>query len=453
MKTIRALLLFLAILLGIPATANAQTAIDPRWGALGHMAEQDFMCGMMMTTMRWKTVNQVVSIVTWGGGGHDTVEFEMDPSTGAIDLFNLAPFGRRDRYRGYSVTNDNILYKGKPVWDNCVAIAPGTDKAAKIASLVAAGKLRAANPSLAFADYAPPAAPPPQQAAAQPAATGGLLGGLFGLGGRKPQPAAPPAAQPAQASPAPASAYSAPPRPVAPRPQATGTAQGPRIALVIGNSTYAGSLGSLANPGNDARLIAAGLRAVGFQVELVLDANQRSMKQAISRLGQRLTTSGRGSTGLFYYAGHGMQSRGVNYLIPVGAPIAREADIDLEAVAADTVLRQMEDAGASTNIVILDACRNAPVASNFRSGSRGLARMDAPNGSFLSYSTAPGSVAQDGAGRNSPFAQALAAELQKPGQLIETTFRNVRRTVLEATGGQQTPWDSSSLIDSFVFKP
>ncbi len=230
-------------------------------------------------------------------------------------------------------------------------------------------------------------------------------------------------------------------------------ASGPRVALVIGNATYGVRLGSLANPGNDAQLIAAGLRAVGFQVELVLNANQRSMKQAISRLGQRLTAAGRGSTGLFYYAGHGIQSRGVNYLIPVGAAIAREADVDLEAVTADTVLSQMEGAGASTNIVILDACRNSPVASSFRGGTRGLARMEAPNGSFLSYSTAPGSVAQDGNGRNSPFAQALAAELQQSGQPIEITFRNVRRSVLTATGGQQTPWDSSSLVDSFVFKP
>jgi uncharacterized caspase-like protein len=210
-------------------------------------------------------------------------------------------------------------------------------------------------------------------------------------------------------------------------------------------------LGPLANPSNDAQLIAARLRLTGFDVELVLDADQKAMKRAISRLGERMAAGGRGATGLFYYAGHGMQSRGTNYLIPVGASIQREADVDLEAVAADTVLAQMEDAGAATNILILDACRNTPLHRRFRSATRGLARMEAPNGSFISYSTAPGGVAVDGDGGNSPFALALSTELTRPGQPIEIAFRNVRRSVLTATNGEQTPWDSSSLIDSFVF--
>jgi len=226
----------------------------------------------------------------------------------------------------------------------------------------------------------------------------------------------------------------------------------PRIALVIGNSTYDARLGSLATPSNDARLIAAGLSAVGFDVELVVDANQSMMMQAISRLGQRLTIAGRGSTGLFYYAGHGMQSRGVNYLIPVGAAITREADIDLEAVVADSVLGQMKGAGASPNIVILDACRNMAIASIVRNGTCGLARIGAPTNSFLGYSAAPGALAADGNGRNSSFALALNAELQQSGQPIEIMFRNVRRTVVQTTGGKQTPWNESSLVDSFVFK-
>lgn len=233
----------------------------------------------------------------------------------------------------------------------------------------------------------------------------------------------------------------------------TTAASGPRLALIIGNSAYGPQLGPLANPASDARLVANRLKAVGFDVELLMDGDQKAMKRAISRLGERMTAAGRGSTGLFYFAGHGMQSRGQNYLIPVGAAIEREADVDLEAVAADTVLAQMEEAGAATNIIILDACRNTPVLRKFRSGVRGLARMEAPNGSFISYSTAPGSVAFDGDGSNSPFATALATEFDRPGQPIELTFRNVRRSVLQATAGAQTPWDSSSLTDTFMFKP
>ena len=113
----------------------------------------------------------------------------------------------------------------------------------------------------------------------------------------------------------------------------------------------------------------------------------------------------------------------------------------------------MEEAGAATSIVILDACRNLPIARSGRDGSRGLARMEAPNGSFVAYSTAPGAIAADGSGGNSPFATALVSEMTKPGQPIEITFRNVRRAVMQATGGKQTPWDSSSLIDGFVFRP
>lgn len=125
--------------------------------------------------------------------------------------------------------------------------------------------------------------------------------------------------------------------------------------------------------------------------------------------------------------------------------------VDLEAVGADTVLEQMEEAGAATNIVILDACRNMPLVRGFRSPTRGLAPMDAPNGSFVAYSTAPGSVAADGLGANSPFVTALVRNLARKGESIESIFRDVRREVLTATEGTQTPWDSSSLIQPFYF--
>ena len=226
----------------------------------------------------------------------------------------------------------------------------------------------------------------------------------------------------------------------------------PRIALVVGISNY-GPMGSLPNPVNDARALSERLSRIGFDVELAMDPDQRELRAAIQRLGGRMADAGRAATVLFFFAGHGIQSRGENYLIPAGANIVREADLELEAVSASVILRQMEEVEASTNIMILDACRNMPLTRSFRSGGVGLTQMDAPNGSFIAYSTAPGSGAADGAGANSPFAAALLQEIARPGQPIEAVFRNVRRSVLESTGGEQTPWDSSSLIDAFFFMP
>lgn len=224
-----------------------------------------------------------------------------------------------------------------------------------------------------------------------------------------------------------------------------------RIALVIGNADYDGSLPSLPNPVRDAKLIGDALKKVGFEVILVRDASQKDMKRAISRFGEEIVAGGANVTALFYYAGHGLQVEGTNYLVPVSAEIEKEGDVDLESVAADSILKQMEHSGARTSIVILDACRNNPLSRGFRSASRGLARMETPNGSFLAYSTAPGDVAADGEGKNSPFATALAAEMVKPNQAIEETFRNVRIGVMQATNQQQTPWDSSSMLVPFYF--
>ena len=227
----------------------------------------------------------------------------------------------------------------------------------------------------------------------------------------------------------------------------------PRIALVVGNGKYDATIGSLVNPPNDANLMAERLSALGFKVTKLLNADQKALKRAISNFGQALQAAGPDAVGLFFYAGHGVQVDGANYLIPVGAAIAAEADVDLEAVSAETVLKQMEFAGARVNIVILDACRNNPLPRSMRSASRGLARMDAPTGSFIGYSTAPGNVANDGNGKNSPYTAALAAELVKPGIAIEEAFRNVRVKVMATTGAQQVPWESSSLTGAFYFKP
>jgi hypothetical protein len=224
-----------------------------------------------------------------------------------------------------------------------------------------------------------------------------------------------------------------------------------RIALIIGNAEYSGSLSPLSNPVNDAALMEDTLEAVGFEVISVRDASQKEMKRAIGRFGAAIASGGADVTALFYYAGHGLQVDGTNYLVPVTAEIEQEGDVDLESVPAESVLSQMEHAGAKTSIVILDACRNNPLSRSFRSATRGLARMETPNGSFLAYSTAPGDVAADGDGRNSPFAKALAAEMLKPNQAIEETFRNVRIKVMQETQQKQTPWDSSSMLVPFYF--
>ncbi|WP_217808157.1 caspase family protein [Oceanibacterium hippocampi] len=223
-----------------------------------------------------------------------------------------------------------------------------------------------------------------------------------------------------------------------------------RLALVIGNGGYQ-SIGALANPSADAMLVASRLKALQFETTLLLDSNQMDMKRAIVDFGRELRRAGRDAIGLFYYAGHGIQSQGRNYLIPIEAAPTDQADLDLMGVEANWVLRQMETAGNQTNIVILDACRNNPLEATDRSVQRGLARIDAPTGSFIAYATAPGQTAVDGDGANSPFTLALANAMQTPGLPIEQMFKQVRIDVLRATNGRQTPWDSSSLVEDFYF--
>lgn len=227
--------------------------------------------------------------------------------------------------------------------------------------------------------------------------------------------------------------------------------QADRIALVVGNSAY-GSVSTLDNPGNDADLMARTLRGLGFDVSLVIDATQISMKRAIAQFGRDLRQGGPDTVGLFYYAGHGVQSFGTNYLLPVDASLLDAADLDLVAVEAQSVLRQMFSARNATNIVILDACRNNPFTDIPEFNDNGLAEMDAPTGTFLAYATGPGDVALDGLTGNSPFTRALAGHMAVPGLAVEQMFKQVRIEVLEETQGLQTPWDSSSLTRDFVFK-
>ncbi len=224
---------------------------------------------------------------------------------------------------------------------------------------------------------------------------------------------------------------------------------GKRLALIIGNSAY--SEGPLKNPARDAELMAKTLGDVGFDVMTEIDADERAMGRAVVKFARKVEEAGKDAVALFYYAGHGVQYRGENFLIPVGARIEDEVDIDLEAVRAGTLLRQLEQAGARLNIVILDACRNNPFQSATRSLDRGLAKMDAPNGTLLAYSTAPGRVASDGTGQNSPYTQALSRAIKSPGLPIEQVFKRVRISVMERTNEDQVPWESSSLTGEFSF--
>ena len=222
-----------------------------------------------------------------------------------------------------------------------------------------------------------------------------------------------------------------------------------RIALVIGNSEY--SSGPLPNPANDAKMIGETLSSLGFEVIARRNADQNTMKRAIQEFGSRLEKGGPSAVGLFYYAGHGVQLNGRNYLIPTTAQIEREGDVEIEAVSADWVIEQMRYARNRLNIVILDACRNNPFTRSMRSVDHGLATMDAPAGILIAYSTAPGAVAADGSGRNSPYTEALSRAMRDLHEPVEQVFKHVRVGVMGATSGRQVPWESSSLTGDFYF--
>lgn len=221
-----------------------------------------------------------------------------------------------------------------------------------------------------------------------------------------------------------------------------------RVALVIGNSRY--ETGPLRNPVNDATLIAATLREMGFDVIARTDVNLREMQGAIKEFSRKIQN---GAVGLFYYAGHGIQADGSNYLIPIGAHIEVEGDLSLEGLDLNSVLKQMGAARNRLNIVILDACRNNPFISSSRGGPQGLAQVNAPAGTFIAYATAPGQTASDGKGQNGLYTQELLANLRAPGLAIEEVFKRVRVQVKQKSNGLQIPWDASSLEGAFYFVP
>jgi uncharacterized caspase-like protein len=220
-----------------------------------------------------------------------------------------------------------------------------------------------------------------------------------------------------------------------------------RIAMVIGNSDYEKS--KLKNPVNDARSMARLLRRLDFDVDLVENGSRRDMVSEMNAFGRKL---GQVDVGLFYYAGHGIQVKGRNYLIPTDAVLETEGDVEFEAIDLGRVLSKMEDSHCPLNIVILDACRDNPFARSFRSTSKGLALVDAPRGTLLAFSTAPGSVAADGKGNNGIYTKHLLANIERPDLSIEEVFKQVRIGVVNDTDGKQTPWESSSLMGSFNFQ-
>ena len=224
-----------------------------------------------------------------------------------------------------------------------------------------------------------------------------------------------------------------------------------RVALVIGNSAYQ-NIARLDNPKNDAVLMADTLGKLGFALingGAQLDLEKASLDNAIQNFGRQIQGA---DVALFYYAGHGVQISGANYLVPVNANPTREADVDFQMVDINLVLRQMQGSGTRLNMVILDACRNNPFGSRgLRSADGGLAQMRAPEGTLISYATQPGSVAQDGIDGHSPYTKALAATLREPGLDIFQTFNQVGLAVKRATRGSQQPWVSSSPIDGTFY--
>lgn len=222
-----------------------------------------------------------------------------------------------------------------------------------------------------------------------------------------------------------------------------------RLALVIGNANYAGQ--ALANPVNDATDMASKLRTLGFDVIFLTDGTKRNIEDKINEFGEKASHY---DVAMFYYAGHGIQYNGSNYLIPIGANMKSKGDIEYECTDMGRVLTKMEESGCKMKIVALDACRNNPFERSWYrgAGQSGLSAVNAPVGTFISYATSPGSTAADGQDRNSPYTKALLQTLATPGLTIERVFKDVALKVFNSTNRQQTPWYSSSLFQGdFIF--
>jgi hypothetical protein len=230
-----------------------------------------------------------------------------------------------------------------------------------------------------------------------------------------------------------------------------------RSALVIGNSAYAE--GRLANAVNDAESVSRTLQKMGFAVTLVLNADKRTIDEALEAFSRRL---GPGEIGLIYFSGHGVQVEGENYLVPINAQLSRQTDAQYDAVPLGKVINAVEATHAAARIIILDACRNNPFYRRWRSTSRGVfARgLAAPfesgnSGTLIAFSTAPGKAALDGLGNspNSPFTAHLLRHLPTPNLEVGQLFRRVRSAVAQETNNEQIPWVSEALLQEVYLNP
>jgi hypothetical protein len=226
-----------------------------------------------------------------------------------------------------------------------------------------------------------------------------------------------------------------------------------RIALVIGESAYR-AVSPLPNPANDAKAMSQLLRDSGFDVTATADLSQKELNEAVGDFAAKIAAKGPDTVALLFYAGHGMQIDGENYLVPVDVDPKRETDVPLQAVRLNDVLNTLNSVPSRMRILLLDACRNNPFPGVNKTAGHGLALVDTKTGipgTFLSYSTSPGAEAEDGNGADSPYTSALLSAAREPGLPIEAAFKRVRVAVNKATDGRQTPWDSSSLTEDFRF--
>src|SRR4030088_644495 len=226
-----------------------------------------------------------------------------------------------------------------------------------------------------------------------------------------------------------------------------------RVALVIGQSAYR-SVPALPNPANDAKAVTQMLTDSGFEVPTAADLSQSEMRQQVSEFAGKVAAKGADTVALVFYAGHGLQIDGENYLVPVDIDPKREADIPLQAVRLNDLMNTLGALPTRMRIVMLDACRNNPFPALSQTAGHGLAVVDtkagAP-GAFISYSTSPGSEAEDGTGDDSPYTTAVLSVAKEPNLPIEEAFKRIRVAVNQATDGRQIPWESSSLTTEFKF--
>ncbi|MGI9435923.1 MAG: caspase family protein, partial [Geminicoccaceae bacterium] len=229
---------------------------------------------------------------------------------------------------------------------------------------------------------------------------------------------------------------------------------GAKVALVLGNGAYK-NVTVLENPPRDAALISKKLRELDFEVIEVIDASRDAMEEALREFGRRATDA---DAAVFFYAGHGVQESGENYLLPVAANVKRKSDLRYETLELGLVMDELEHAAAKVSVVMLDACRDNPLTRSIAGSStrsldarEGLATVRGATGTLIAYATAPGEVAYDGVGQNSPFSSALAEWIDEPGLEIGLMLRRVRQNVVEATDGYQVPWVEEAILGDFYF--